>query len=563
MATASYLMVTSPPGADGMRMQARALVRQVDDYLVPRLSQLDAPMVVVVGGPTGAGKSTLVNSIVRRPVSPAGVLRPTTRAPVLVCHPDEIGWYDGSALLPTLPRADTGGGPSQTGGPAVVAGALRVVTHWRLPRGLALLDAPDLDSVVAANRDLATQLLAAADLWLFVTSAARYADAVPWAALAEARARSTTVAVVLDRVPPGAEEVLHDELTGMLTERGLDEAAVFTVAEAPVDSEGLLPDEVVAGVRGWLLGFAADQQARNQVIRASLTGALGTLRPRVAYLVDGLVDQERAAADLTAAVRRAYDEGLAAVASGIDDGSVLRGEVLARWHELVGTGRLMEGLQSRVGRWRARARRVRLRPPAADLEVAVEDGVAALLAAAAQAADERARAAWAGTPAGQALLAGAPRRRAPEELAAQARTLVRMWQAGVLELVRDEDADRRSGTPLASYGVNGLGLLVMVAVFAEAGAPAGVEAGVEAGTSIAGGRLLEAILGDAAVRRLASAARADLLGRVDAVLRTEADRMLRLVPALPVASADLRGLADRLDDVVGHALASSDQWGAR
>ena len=40
-----------------------------------------------------------------------------------------------------------------------------------------MLDAPDIDSVVVQNRQLASQLLAAADLWLFVTSAARYADA--------------------------------------------------------------------------------------------------------------------------------------------------------------------------------------------------------------------------------------------------------------------------------------------------------------------------------------------------------------------------------------------------
>ena len=67
--------------------------------------------------------------------------------------------------------------------------------------GLALLDAPDIDSVVSANRDLAAQLLAAADLWIFVTTAARYADAVPWDLLRQASERGTSVAVVLDRVP--------------------------------------------------------------------------------------------------------------------------------------------------------------------------------------------------------------------------------------------------------------------------------------------------------------------------------------------------------------------------
>ena len=42
------------------------------------------------------------------------------------------------------------------------------------------MDAPDVDSVVEDNRDLAATLLAGADLWIFVTTAARYADAVPW-----------------------------------------------------------------------------------------------------------------------------------------------------------------------------------------------------------------------------------------------------------------------------------------------------------------------------------------------------------------------------------------------
>jgi hypothetical protein len=57
---------------------------------------------------------------------------------------------------------------------------LRLVTSEELWPGLAILDAPDIDSVEIANHDLAAQLLGAADLWLFVTTAARYADAVPW-----------------------------------------------------------------------------------------------------------------------------------------------------------------------------------------------------------------------------------------------------------------------------------------------------------------------------------------------------------------------------------------------
>ena len=49
-------------------------VAQIDDYLLPRLRQMDAPVLMVVGGSTGAGKSTILNSLVGTEVSPAGVL---------------------------------------------------------------------------------------------------------------------------------------------------------------------------------------------------------------------------------------------------------------------------------------------------------------------------------------------------------------------------------------------------------------------------------------------------------------------------------------------------------
>ena len=38
------------------------------------------------------------------PVSPAGVLRPTTRSPVLVCHPYDLHWFSDARVLPELAR---------------------------------------------------------------------------------------------------------------------------------------------------------------------------------------------------------------------------------------------------------------------------------------------------------------------------------------------------------------------------------------------------------------------------------------------------------------------------
>lgn len=62
---------------------------QVGDNLLPQLEDGDTPAIVVVGGSTGAGKSTLVNSILGEEVSAAGILRPTTKTPVLVCNPED------------------------------------------------------------------------------------------------------------------------------------------------------------------------------------------------------------------------------------------------------------------------------------------------------------------------------------------------------------------------------------------------------------------------------------------------------------------------------------------
>ena len=92
------------PGTEEARRARDDLAAQVDDYILPRLRQMDAPALIVVGGSTGAGKSTLVNSLVGAVVSPAGVLRPTTRAPVLACHPDDVRWFEDDRVLPGLPR---------------------------------------------------------------------------------------------------------------------------------------------------------------------------------------------------------------------------------------------------------------------------------------------------------------------------------------------------------------------------------------------------------------------------------------------------------------------------
>jgi hypothetical protein len=529
-------------GAEQAVAAARTTVAQLDDYLLPRLRRLDAPLLVVVGGSTGAGKSTLVNSLVRTPVSPAGVLRPTTRAPVLVCNPTDAPWFSQNHLLPGLTR---------TSGPTNDPESLQVVTAPGLAPGLAFLDAPDIDSVVAANRALAGQLLAAADLWLFVTTAARYADAVPWSLLRTARERGTTVALVLDRVPTGAADEIGPHLTGMLRDNGLRSVPVFVLPELDLDGQGLLPERVIGPLRRWFDLLAKSIPARTAIVRQTVGGAIDALGPATAQLAAAADDQVAAAQVLDDAVRGAYHNAFQTIQRGMADGVLLRGEVLARWQELVGTGDLMRALQARVGRARDRmVAAVTGRPtPGGDFQAALESGVVTLIRGAAADAAEQAAAAWRAHPAGAPLVTAALAMPSPE-VADSAARLVRDWQRGVLDLVRTEASGKLAMARASAYAVNATGLLVMVGVFATtAFLPTGLEIATAAGTTVAAQKVLEAIFGDQAVRTLADQSRSDLLTRVRTLLNAEAGRFdaVRAGTGVDLASAQrLRDAAARL-----------------
>ena len=55
----------------------------ITSYVLPRIASLDAPLLVLLLGPTGAGKSSLLNALAGSAVSPSGVLRPTTRVAIV------------------------------------------------------------------------------------------------------------------------------------------------------------------------------------------------------------------------------------------------------------------------------------------------------------------------------------------------------------------------------------------------------------------------------------------------------------------------------------------------
>jgi hypothetical protein len=511
-------------GAQSEREHAHRLRDQLDDHLLPRVRQLGAPLLAVVGGSTGAGKSTLVNSLVGHQVSEAGVLRPTTRSPVLVHHPDEAAWFATDRILPRLTRAT---------GKSTDDGALRLVPHIGVPRGLGLLDAPDIDSVVVENRRLGEELLGAADVWVFVTTAARYADAVPWDLLMEAARRRAVVVMVLNRMEPGSRAAVTCPLGQMLAERGLD-AHVVVVPESRVEG-GVLPPSAVAELGGWLRALVGDATSREIVVQRTIRGAIEDLiaaAPRLAAAVD---TQRRHGDQLREAVRGAYAAAKADIAAATADGTMLRGEVLARWQEFVGTGELLRAIEERVGTWRDRVTAaLRGRPAPETVARAVSDGLVHLVEDAADRAAERAHEVWHADPAGRELLAGLRLSRASADLPERAAAEVRAWQSAVLELVSTEGVGRRSGARILSLGVNGVGAALMIAIFAHTGGLTTAEVGVAGGTAVLAQRLLEAVFGDDAVRRLTKVAHDDLQARVDALLDAEAERFRTVLDAADV-----------------------------
>jgi energy-coupling factor transporter ATP-binding protein EcfA2 len=406
------------PGAPRARANRDELLAQLDDYLMPRLKEPEAPLLAVIGGSTGAGKSTLLNSLVGRRVSEAGVLRPTTRTPVLVCHPEDHHWFSGTRVLPGLTRVWV---PHQDPGDDLLlpgenpARVLRVETADTLPPGLALLDAPDVDSLVADNRFLAAELLCAADIWVMVTTAARYADAVPWHLLRTAKEYDATLVTVLDRVPHQVVSEVSRQYAALLTKAGLGDVPRFTVPELPESAwgGGLLPATAVAPLRSWLVHRAQDPAARQQAVARTAYGLLDSLKSRMPELASAAAGQYAATLRLTAAVDGAYDSEHARVRGRLRAGAVLAGDALKRW------------------------RAFPLDCSARELMDALAESLAALLLCAVTAADERVDEAWRREPAADIPeLTG--RGASPEGAEHRIGMAVRRWRRELEEYAEEE-----------------------------------------------------------------------------------------------------------------------------
>lgn len=514
------------------REQAERLRTHVDGYLLPRASDLAAPLFVVILGSTGSGKSSLFNALARRAVSPSGLLRPTTRQPVALAHPDD--------------RID-------------IHPDLLVVRDRAAPKGLVLVDSPDFDSVEQHNRQLALDLLEKADLVIFVTTVTRYADQVPWLVLDRARQRGVPLLMVINRMPIDIEEqteVLAD-YRALLRRGGLDNQGAFgdlevvSVVEGALDAEhDALAALAISPIVSAIEKLRGDDAARRAVARRGLITALEGLPGGVEEIADDTERDQQATAALLDEVDRAYERGLRKLLGEVESGDFLRSEVLQQWLDFVRAGPLARFLAEGVGKIAATIRnlfRTQPPPPAPPVrEAAFSD----LVASARRHADDAARASssiWSREPLGQRALADRP-----ELLAAggdfdeRLSELLTSWGEAIGREIATLGQQRKAWAQAASVGLNVLGTSAMIAVFVHTGGLTGTEVGIGAATAFLNQKLLETIFGEANVAAFVKRARNRLTELLSEAFHRDQARFADAVgPMEEDLPATLRGLADQ------------------
>jgi energy-coupling factor transporter ATP-binding protein EcfA2 len=526
------------PTSGAARDRATQLHDHVRGHLAVRAATLDAPLVVLLLGPTGAGKSSLFNTLAGRAASRTGVLRPTTRTAIVLAPPGDLAALRAGALA------------------GVAADRLDAVTDPDLPPGLALVDAPDVDSVEHANRELADQLVEAADLCLFVTTATRYADRVPWTVLERVRARGLPLVVVVNRLPADADDrrVVLDDVRRLFGSVGFGtDLEIVGVGEGAVDpkTDGL-DRTAVAPIRDRIDVLRADAGARRDLAAEALAGSLAGVGPLVARVGDDAAHEEIEVEALRRIARSAYGRELGELRDDVRQGRFLRDEALRHWQHYVGADDITRWFSRGIGAIRGAIAGI-LRPtaaPVAEVRDATTDDLTAAVHRHAAEAARRTATAWADEPRVAAAIGDRPDLwTASTTFDARVHERIEAWIGSIGADIVANGANKRLLARGASIGVNALGVGVMLATFIHTAGLTGTEVGVAAATAFLNQKLLGALFGEAAMVELNDRARA----RLDAVLiesldeeRARFESLLPSMEEIPELVAGLRSIGEEL-----------------
>ena len=539
--------ITTDPRTEAAATRARQLADHLAGHVRVRAASLDAPLLVVLVGPTGAGKSTVFNTIAGRATSETGVIRPTTRVAVVLLHPDDLPAVRDGAFA------------------RIPVSQLRFVEDASIEPGLVLLDAPDIDSIEHANRALTDRLVEAADLCLFVTTATRYADRVPWTVLDRVRERGLPLQVIVNRMPDDPidqADVLAD-VGRLLAEAGLEDVqapgtktparGIVAVREGALAPTGdRLEPATIEPVLEEIHRLREDRDARVALAMRALTGSLKGLGESLDQIAD---DAEHESIDTEALRRiadRSYEAGLAALQGELARGTFLREEALRHWQAFVGADQITRFFSEGIIKIRGAIAAV-LRPasaPVAEVRAATTEDLLAVARLQVAEAARRTATAWSDAPAVGGMLAEAPGLWLPSpDFDARLRGRLDEWIEGIVAEIQAHGRPKRLLARGAAVGVNALGTGVMLATFLHTGGLTGAELSVAAATAFLNQKLLYALFGEAAMVELVADARRRLNEALTTTFAEERARFDELLPgpgALTELAADLRAAASEV-----------------
>ncbi len=522
LADRRFAFPTANPAAEA---RTRQLHDHLEGFVLPRLADLDAPLLVLLLGPTGAGKSSLLNTIAGAEVSKAGVLRPTTKDAVLYTSESDSNRILASGRLAAIAKE-----------------RLRLAAVPATADGVAVIDAPDIDSVERDNRELADVLVEISDLCVFVTTATRYADLVPWEVLHRVRERGLPLVVVLNRVPADEEDrrAVVADAKRLLSETDTPDkkqpVELIAIDEGDVDPRvNGLAREKARPLLERIARLAAEADERRDVATRALAGSLRGLAPLAHSIADDLEHEAIDADALRRIAATTYAEELASLARAMQAGLMLREEVLRRWNDFVGADQVARFISSGIGRLRAILITAFRGTPAAPVTVVEAEMTTTLEALALRHATDAARRtsiAWSERSEAAALVAANHALwSASEGFGSAVREGLGAWMGAIVDDVRAHAGRKRAVAQVAALGVNAVAVAVMLGVFAYTAGLTGAEVGIAAGTAFLNQKLLEAIFGEGAMGELISKARARLLTLLTSLFEDERARFDALAPA--------------------------------
>lgn len=234
-----------------------SLVSSVADALLrahERTGMDPETTVVAFVGATGSGKSSLFNALLGADLAQVGVVRPTTREALAAVQPG----HEAGRLLRWIG----------------VARSVQVPTGAGLPRGVALVDLPDIDSLSEENRALVERLGARVDVLVWVLDPQKYADDLihtHWIAPLASHAEVTAAVLTqVDRLPAPERAAVAADLRRLLVRDGVVRPNLLETSS--------LTGEGIDDLRGLIEATAAEVRAKSLRAQGVLDDAVAEVR---------------------------------------------------------------------------------------------------------------------------------------------------------------------------------------------------------------------------------------------------------------------------------------------